>query len=624
MRRWTARALALAPGLAWIALDFALRGRLLLQLTREAALAYEACWAPATIGWGALVVAAARRRSSSRWVARGLLAGVALLAVGTQLQTFVRYRSYLNWRTALMGNSLAPFLGQQLWGDRLVAMALLLAPVALVLGIAVAIRRLAPPRRLVGRLALPVGVMGLAAAVVWGKADAGWDNGTSPDVLWLAAVGARVKSARTHEDIMVELRWLPATRSPEALPVLHAHPSRPRSVLLVVDESVRGEDICSVQAPPEACTKNPFTNALLPDRVGFRQMRAIDSTTALSMVTMLGGRSPADTRRALLSAPLLPEYAHAAGLDAAYWTSQNLLYANAGRFLDGLPLRAFVSGTELAPYADYLDGADDGDLLDRVLSDLPRLREPYLAIVQLANTHFPYQVDTHDLPFSSTNDWKKMDDFGRTRIRYWDALHRQDKLLARFLATLRARPGAERTVVVFLSDHGEQLGEHGQIGHTWDLYDDEIRVPMWVDAPERTLTDDEARSLRALRDTPLTELEIAPTVLDLLGLWEEPALAPFRARMRGASLLRGGPPPDRAEVMTNCSQLFSCAVQNWGVLRGARKLFAAEADVAWHCFDVATDPQEIDDLGPDACADLLPLAEGQGRGTPFPPEPVAP
>ena len=599
-------------------LDFALRGRLLREFTREAAFAYEACWLPAAVGWGALVVAAARRRSSSRWVARGLLSVASLMAVGTQLQAFARYRSYLNWRTALMGNSLFPFLGQQLWADRLGALALLVAPVVFVLGVAVTIRRLGPPRRRAARLALPVGAMGLAAAVVWGKADAGWDNGTSPDVLWLAAVGARVKSARTHEDIMVELRWLPAARSPEALPALHARPSRQRSVLLLVDESVRGEDICSVPSAPEACAKNPFTNALLPDRIGFRQMRAVDSTTALSMVAMLSGRSPADARGSLLSAPLLPEYAYAAGLDTAYWTSQNLLYANAGRFLDGLPLRAFVSGTELAPYADYLDGADDGALLDRVLVDLPRLREPYVAVVQLANTHFPYQVDAHDLPFSSTHDWKKMDNFGRTRIRYWDALHRQDKLLARFLAALRARPGAERTVVVFLSDHGEQLGEHGQIGHTWDLFDDEIRVPMWIDAPAGTLGDEEAGPLRALRDVPITELDVAPTVLDLLGLWDEAALAPFRARMRGTSLLRGAPPPDRAEVMTNCSQLFSCAVQNWGVMRGARKLFAAEEDVAWHCFDVASDPGEVNDLGPAACGDLADVAEAEGRGTPFP------
>jgi glucan phosphoethanolaminetransferase (alkaline phosphatase superfamily) len=617
VRRLSARLLVLAPAAAVLALDFALRGRLLREFTRDAALAYARCFGPAAVAWGALVVAAARRRGWTAWAGRGLAALAALFAVGTQLQTVARYGTYLNWRTALMGNSLLPFLGQQLWGDRLGALGLLLAPVVVLLTLAVAMRRLAAPGRRGAIAALPVGVLGLAAAVVWGKADEGWDNGTSPDVLWLAAVGALAKSHRTHEDIMVELRYLPDARSPEAVPALHPRPERPRNVLLLVDESVRGEDICSV--PGDDCPKSPFTNALLPDRLGFTQMRAIDSTTALSMVTMLSGRSPADARASLLSAPLLPEYAHAAGADAAYWTSQNLLYANAGRFLDGLPLSDFVCGTQLAPYADYLDGADDGVLLDRVLAGLAKLREPYLAVAQLANTHFPYAVDPHDLPFSSRFDWRAMDDFGRTRIRYWDALHRQDRLLARFVAELRARPGAERTIVVFLSDHGEQIGEHGQTGHTWNLHDEEIRVPMWIDAPPGTLAPGEIEHLRAARDAPLTELEIAPTLLDLLGVWDDPALAPLRARMLGASLLRGLPSPERVAVMTNCSSLFSCAVKNWGAIRGSRKLFAAEEDTAWHCYDAATDPRETDDLGAQGCQDLRAAAEGEGRGTPFGP-----
>ncbi|MGD0526100.1 MAG: sulfatase-like hydrolase/transferase [Polyangiaceae bacterium] len=618
-RRWLARLLPLALPVAIAALDFGLRGKLLGELTHEARLAYEACFLPGAVTWVALAVAAARRRSWTRWAARVVLVAAALFAVGTQIQTWARYGSYLNWRTALMGNALTPFLGQELWGDRLRALAYLGAPVLFALAVVVGIRRLAPPRRRAARVALPVGVLGLVGAMVWGKADAGWDSGTSPDVLWLAAAGALVKSHRTHEDIMVELKWLPAARSPEAVPELHPRPARPRSVLLLIDESVRGEDVCSApRADAADCKKNPFTNALLPERHGLTQMRAVDSTTALSMVTMLSGRSPASARAPLLSAPLLPEYAHAGGVDAAYWTSQNLLYANAGRFLDGLPLRDFVCGTELAPYADYLDGADDALLLDRVLRGLPRLREPYLGIAQLANTHFPYKVDEHDLPFSSAIDWRKMNDAGRTRIRYWDALYRQDRLLARFLAALRARPDTERTVVVFLSDHGEQLGEHGQIGHTWNLYDDEILVPMWIDAPPGTLTPGEEAHLRALEDTPVTELDLAPTVLDLLGLWDAPELASLRRSMPGVSLLRDTPPPDRALVMTNCSELFSCAVPNWGVVRGARKLIGAEGDTAWHCFDVHADPHEMNDLGAPACGDLRALAEGDGRGTPFP------
>ena len=614
-RRLLARALVLAPALCILALDFALRGRLLRELTPEAWRWYVGCAAAGAVTWGLLLIAAARRRGASRWTARVVVAALALLALGTQLQTWARYRSYLNWRTALMGNSLMPCLAQQLTGDRARVLGLLLAPVAGMLGLVILIRRLAPPRRRAAQLSLPAGVLALLATVHYAKPDGGWDSGTTPDVLWMSAMGALGESMRTHDDVMVTLRFLPDSRSPRAAPSLKASPARPRNVLLLVDESVRAQDACSAYVDPDAgtCDKTPFTNRTLPGRFGFTQMRSLDSTTALSMAALLTGLGPAEPRASLLTAPLLFEYAHAAGIDTGFWTSQNLLYANAGRFLDGTPLHTFVSGTELEPYADYLDGADDARLLRRVATDLPALREPYLAVVQLANTHFPYKVDEHDLPLSATHDWKKMDAFGRTTLRYRDALHRQDKLLARFLATISRLD----TVVIFLSDHGEQIGEHGRTGHTWTEYDQEVHVPMWIDAPTGTLADDEARQLASLQAVPLTMLDVAPTVLDLLGVWNQPELADTRRALPGVSLLRGAPPADRAVVMTNCSELFSCSSPNWGAMRGSLKLLASEDDPAWRCFDVASDPGEQHDLGPQACGDLRALAEGAGRGTPF-------
>ena len=612
-RRSIALGLALAPAAAVVGLDFALRGRLLLAFSREAWHWYAGCALGGAVAWAGLVVAAARPEGAGRWVARALLAVLALLSVGTQVQSWARYGSYLNWRTALMGNSLAPCLAQQLWGDRLAALALLTLPVVVALGIVVAAGRLAPSRPWAARVGLAGALLAVVGTAVYAKPDGGWDSGTTPDVLWLSAVGALARSRRTHEDVMVTLRYLPDARTPEPVPALHAAPARPRNVLLLVDESVRADDVCSVPSDADDCDKTPFTNALLPDRFGLTQMRALDSTTALSMATLLTGLGPSEPRAALLSAPLLYEYAHAAGVDTAFWTSQNLLYANAGRFLDGTPLHFFCAGTTLEPYADYLDGADDAALLDRVAQQLPAMRPPYLGVVQLANTHFPYKVDEHDLPFSWTRDWRHMDDFGRTAVRYADALHRQDKLLARFLSAI----DREHTVVLFLSDHGEQIGERRRTGHTWSAFDVEVHVPMWIDAASGTLTDVEARQLAALRETPLTMLDVAPTILDLLGLWDEPGIAPQRARMKGVSLLRGAPPGDRAVVMTNCSELFSCSLDNWGAMRGTRKLLASADDHAWRCYDVADDPDELRNLGPDACGDLRALAEGDGRGVPF-------
>jgi arylsulfatase A-like enzyme len=168
--------------------------------------------------------------------------------------------------------------------------------------------------------------------------------------------------------------------------------------------------------------------------------------------------------------------------------------------------------------------------------------------------------------------------------------------------------------MLYVSDHGEQMHEKGAVGHTGTLFDPEIRIPFWIDAPAGTLTDSEREHLVLLRTKPVTHLDIFPTVMDLLGFWEAPELATLRADVAGTSLLRGGSDPNRPVVLSNCTELWACAFKNWGAMQGTRKLIAHQGDRAWNCYDVSTDPQEEQRLDISACADLLPLAEGTVAG----------
>ena len=386
-------------------------------------------------------------------------------------------------------------------------------------------------------------------------------------------------------------------------------------MLLVLTESVRASSTCV--AYTKDCPWTPFSNAAAPGRLPLEQMRSIDSTTAISLAVMWGGLSPTESRSTLHTAPLLWEYAHAAGLDTAYWTSQNLLFGNSGEWVRGLPLTKSVSATQLDPEAELDTGADDAKVVDRALAEVGGLREPFVGVVHLANTHFPYEIDERDAPFQPQNEATGPGYEREILNRYRDGIWRQDRSIGRFLKALRATPEGARTVVVFLSDHGEQMREKGAVGHTGTLYDEEIRIPAWIDAPPGTLSTGEEASLRGLATTPLTTLDVLPTLLDLAGLWDDPSLASFRASMPGASLLRGGSSPDRAVVMTNCTELWQCAFKNWGAIRGTRKLIAHQYDADWSCFDTSSDPEEKHDLGAAACGDLRAIAEADGRGRPF-------
>ncbi len=439
------------------------------------------------------------------------------------------------------------------------------------------------------------------------------NQAATPDVLYVAAMGQLARAHWDHNETVERLH--PGPRSPVAVPPLHPAPKRERNVLLVLTESVRASSVCVAYTPD--CPWTPFSNGAVPGRLPLTQMRAVDSTTAISLGVMWSGMPPTESRAALHSAPLLWEYARAAGLETAYWTSQNLLFGNSGEWMHGLPLTKQVSATQLDPDADLDTGADDAKLVDRTLAEVGELKEPFVGVMHLANTHFPYAIDEADAPFQPQNDATGPGYEREILNRYRDGIWKQDRTVGRFLRTFRATPEGARTVIVFLSDHGEQMREKGAVGHTGTLYEEEIHIPAWIDAPPGTLDESEEANLRALAATPLTTLDVLPTLLDLAGLWDDPAFAHFRAAMPGTSLLRGGTPTDHALVMTNCTELWQCAFKNWGAIRGDLKLIAHQYDASWSCFDASADPEEKTDLGEAACGDLRALtAEGSGRGRP--------
>ena len=80
----------------------------------------------------------------------------------------------------------------------------------------------------------------------------------------------------------------------------------------------------------------------------------------------------------------------------------------------------------------------------------------------------------------------------------------------------------DRTLVVFTSDHGELLGEHGLYAHVC-LYDENLMVPLIIATPRGDHT-------QPVIETQVRSIDIVPTVLDYLGIPPDPAV-------EGASLV---------------------------------------------------------------------------------------
>jgi arylsulfatase A-like enzyme len=92
---------------------------------------------------------------------------------------------------------------------------------------------------------------------------------------------------------------------------------------------------------------------------------------------------------------------------------------------------------------------------------------------------------------------------------YDQSIAQADAYVGEFIELQKARGRWDNTIIVVTSDHGEEYGEHGSLGHGRTLYEETIRVPLIVVTPE---------SEPRVVDAPVTLLDLAPTIRDLVGL----------------------------------------------------------------------------------------------------------
>lgn len=92
----------------------------------------------------------------------------------------------------------------------------------------------------------------------------------------------------------------------------------------------------------------------------------------------------------------------------------------------------------------------------------------------------------------------------------------QDEEIGRVLDTLDSLGLTERTIVILSADHGEELFEHGWLGHAstslnGTLYEELIRIPLIISLPSRLRTNTQVSNL-------VQSVDLIPTLFDILGL----------------------------------------------------------------------------------------------------------
>lgn len=137
---------------------------------------------------------------------------------------------------------------------------------------------------------------------------------------------------------------------------------------------------------------------------------------------------------------------------------------------------------------------------------------------------------------------------------------------------------ADNTIVVFVADHGEGLGDHGQMLHGPTAFEEDVRVPLAIAIPGHD---------GRLIDETVGTIDLAPTLVDLLGSNGAPG---DRGRSLVPLLIEEPREPARPYYFENNKGTTI------GVVIGHDKLiYERKVDVAYR-FDVVADPDEHDDV----------------------------
>ena len=128
----------------------------------------------------------------------------------------------------------------------------------------------------------------------------------------------------------------------------------------------------------------------------------------------------------------------------------------------------------------------------------------------------PFPADDHaDMPLQAIGKLRGFEDRSTQKLRrgYYGAIGFMDQQFGRLLAELDRLKLREKTMVVFVSDHGYLLGEH-RMWKKARLWEEAIRVPLIVSVPGR------AQGVECRHTVEL--LDLYPTLAELAGLPGEP------------------------------------------------------------------------------------------------------
>ncbi|MFW6050749.1 MAG: sulfatase [Myxococcota bacterium] len=374
-------------------------------------------------------------------------------------------------------------------------------------------------------------------------------------------------------------------------------PPAARNVLVYLVDTLRADKLRPYD--PDTRVETPGFSRHARAAAVFERGTAPENWTKPSVATLLTSLMPwehtATTGEAVLPASVrtLPQMLRDEGFFTGAFIANGFVSRKFGFHRGWHTFRNYIREGRRTP-AEFV-AADVLAWLDRRPQD-----RPFFLYVHTIDPHVPYippddvlkryDPEPYAGPIDFTRDRELLEkikvgalrpserDRRRLEALYDGEITYHDTHFAAILDGLERRGLAEDTVVVVTSDHGEELFDHGSVGHGHTMYQELLHVPLTVRVPG--LTDGGGRIGEAVG-----LVDVVPTVLDALGL-------PHPEGLQGRSLL---PLLRRAREAAPRPAVASF-LNGWRALVVGRYKLVHRTHAHLKLYDLAADPKERQDL----------------------------
>lgn len=350
--------------------------------------------------------------------------------------------------------------------------------------------------------------------------------------------------------------------------------TRKRNVVLISLESTRAR---SVTPYNEDIGTTPYLDDLAKKSLFAERAYATTPHTTNALVASICGINP-PTRQGTPSvgdsipAKCLPELLNEQGYNSVYFTSSVQTFERRPEVVDNMGYKEFYPvetmdtvGFEQANYFGYED-----DVMLKPSKEWLQANgdKPFIATYETITPHHQYLAPQKRY---GRKDFAEDDQLNR----YQNSVRYLDFFVKNLIDQYKALGLYEDTIFVIYGDHGEAFGEHGRNQHDNVLWEEGVRIPMMVVDP--------SRPEGARIEKPVNQLDVLPTVVELLGYRVEGGEYP------GYSLLNQ--PADR-------TLMFSCWFENKCLVsvKGYKKYIYNFGNEPDEFYDLSTDPLEKNNI----------------------------